>query len=239
VARAPSVASFLALASAFSCGGSTRAVEPDVAVVQKILHREDASVAYREAGPSEAPGVLLLHGGKYSSKTWEELGTIAILARAGYHVVALDLPGYGDSSALAEAKPAESAPDQARIGFLASIVTTFFPSGPAVVAPSMSGTYAFPLLAKCPELVGAFVAIAPAGAEGFEKTKPLPVLILWGTDDAVFPVAGAAALAAKFPGAQTELFQGAAHACYLDRPEEFHAKLVAFLASALPTKPPR
>lgn len=42
-----------------------------------------------------APGsrnVLLLHGVKYSAQTWQDLGTLSLLAGAGYRVAAVDLP---------------------------------------------------------------------------------------------------------------------------------------------------
>lgn len=36
---------------------------------------------------------MLLHGQAFTSKTWEELGTLGLLATNGYHALALDLPG--------------------------------------------------------------------------------------------------------------------------------------------------
>ncbi len=57
----------------------------------------DKKIHYLEAGDGALPTVLLLHGARFSSETWRELGTIELLADAGYHVLALDLPGYGRS----------------------------------------------------------------------------------------------------------------------------------------------
>lgn len=37
--------------------------------------------------------VVLLHGQAFTSKTWEELGTMALLAINGYQALAMDLPG--------------------------------------------------------------------------------------------------------------------------------------------------
>lgn len=42
-----------------------------------------------------APGarnILLLHGARYSAKTWHDLGTLTLLAASGYRVAAVDLP---------------------------------------------------------------------------------------------------------------------------------------------------
>lgn len=37
--------------------------------------------------------VVLLHGQAFSSRTWEELGTLSLLAANRYQALALDLPG--------------------------------------------------------------------------------------------------------------------------------------------------
>ncbi len=51
---------------------------------------------YREAGPVEAPTILLLHGYPTSSHMFRNL--IPILSKQ-YHVIAPDLPGFGNSDA--------------------------------------------------------------------------------------------------------------------------------------------
>ena len=56
-----------------------------------------STLRYLEAGPPGPTTVLLLHGGRFTSETWRELGTIATLADAGHHVIAFDLPDYGNS----------------------------------------------------------------------------------------------------------------------------------------------
>ena len=51
---------------------------------------------YREAGPVNAPTVLMLHGFPSSSRMWEPL--LPLLADK-YHLIAPDYPGFGNSSA--------------------------------------------------------------------------------------------------------------------------------------------
>lgn len=71
--------------------------EADVAAVHhRSVDLDGVRVFYREAGPREAPGVLLLHGFPTSSFQFRHL--IPALADR-YHVVAPDYPGFGLSDA--------------------------------------------------------------------------------------------------------------------------------------------
>jgi pimeloyl-ACP methyl ester carboxylesterase len=58
---------------------------------------QGVDVFYREAGRPEAPKVLLLHGFAASSYMFRDL--IPVLAR-DYHVIAPDLPGFGQTTVL-------------------------------------------------------------------------------------------------------------------------------------------
>src|ERR1700757_424740 len=65
-------------------------------VFYRKLSVDGLEIFYREAGPWDAPAVLLLHGFPSSSHMFRNL--IPMLADK-YHVVAPDFPGYGESSA--------------------------------------------------------------------------------------------------------------------------------------------
>lgn len=54
------------------------------------------SVFYREAGPQDAPTILLLHGFPSSSRMWQPL--LDRLADR-FHLLAPDYPGFGHSDA--------------------------------------------------------------------------------------------------------------------------------------------
>ena len=72
----------------------TKSVIPTV--FYRTLSVEGLTIFYREAGPRDAPTVLLLHGFTLSSHMFRNL--IPMLGDT-YHVVAPDFPGYGQSSA--------------------------------------------------------------------------------------------------------------------------------------------
>ncbi|MEN8131675.1 MAG: alpha/beta fold hydrolase, partial [Pseudomonadota bacterium] len=73
-------------------------VATSVQQVQQTRHKtlivNGVEVFYREAGPSDAPTILLLHGFPTSSHMFRNL--IPALAYK-YHVVAPDYPGFGNS----------------------------------------------------------------------------------------------------------------------------------------------
>jgi len=56
---------------------------------------EGVTIFYREAGEPSEPTVLLLHGFPSSSHMYRNL--IPLLASAGFHVIAPDYPGFGNS----------------------------------------------------------------------------------------------------------------------------------------------
>ena len=69
---------------------------PKAAIHYRPLVVDDLEIFYREAGPQNAPAVLLLHGFPTSSHMFRDL--IPLLAEH-YHVIAPDYPGFGYSAA--------------------------------------------------------------------------------------------------------------------------------------------
>ncbi len=167
------------------------------------------------AGPEGGRPVLLLHGAKFSSSTWKKLGTLERLAGAGYRALAVDIPGFGRSPRW----------DFDRDAFLANLLPVLGLQKPVVVAPSMSGRVAFPLILRHPERVAGFVGIAPIGAQRYTpllKGRAVPALIVWGERDNLIPVSQAAKLAAAFDDATVVILPAARHPAYLDQSERFH-----------------
>src|SRR5258707_133837 len=83
-----------AIAWALGLTHSISAQQP-VKVLHKTVKVGDLDIFYREAGPKDAPTILLLHGFPTSSQMFRNL--IPALADQ-YHLVAPDYPGYGHSS---------------------------------------------------------------------------------------------------------------------------------------------
>jgi pimeloyl-ACP methyl ester carboxylesterase len=86
-------AAFAATASAESV--SADSVPADSRTKYKTVKVQGLDIFYREAGPKDAPTILLLHGFPTSSRMFREL--IPALADR-FHLVAPDYPGFGHSA---------------------------------------------------------------------------------------------------------------------------------------------
>ena len=182
---------------------------------------------YVEAGDKAEPAVVLLHGARYSSRNWRDIGTVERLASKGYYVVAVDLPGFGRSQTT----------EIPREELLSRVLDTLAIDRAVVVSPSMSGQFSFPLVTRSPERVAGFVPVAPGAIDGHLRVLPkvrVPSLVVWGENDDIIPVERSDELTAALQDSRRVILKGAGHACYLDRPDEFHAELERFLSELPP-----
>ncbi|MDP9811151.1 pimeloyl-ACP methyl ester carboxylesterase [Rhizobium tibeticum] len=83
------------MVSALPAHAATDVRETPVPIHYRTAKIEGLDIFYREAGPADAPVVLLLHGFPTSSHMFRNL--IPLLADR-YHVIAPDYPGYGQSA---------------------------------------------------------------------------------------------------------------------------------------------
>jgi pimeloyl-ACP methyl ester carboxylesterase len=85
-------------AAASTIGHPTLSLESTSATT--TYHRltvDGVGIFYREAGPKDAPTIVLLHGFPSSSR---EFDTLIPLLATRYHLIAPDFPGFGQSEAL-------------------------------------------------------------------------------------------------------------------------------------------
>jgi len=122
----------------------------------------DATIHYLEGGPSAAGTVLLVHGFGADKDSW--LPFVRELA-GHYRVIALDLPGFGESS-----KNADAAYDVgAQTERLAAFIQQLGISKPNIVGSSMGGWIAALYAARYPDRVGSVALFDNAGI-----TSPKP-----------------------------------------------------------------
>jgi pimeloyl-ACP methyl ester carboxylesterase len=85
------------VAAASIVGRHTQAASLESTSATTTYHRktvDGVGVFYREAGPNDAPTIVLLHGFPSSSR---EFDTLIPLLATRYHLIAPDFPGFGQS----------------------------------------------------------------------------------------------------------------------------------------------
>jgi abhydrolase domain-containing protein 14 len=115
-------------------------------------------VFYREFSPPSniepsQQNILLLHGRSFVSETWNKIGSLSLLAAFGHRVIAVDLPGFGQTGG------EQYKGDRGK--FINMLITALEFSNPVIISPSMSGSYSMPFLAAYPEKLSGFIPIAP------------------------------------------------------------------------------
>ena len=151
---------------------------------------------------------------------------LEILKENQIDVIAIDLPGFGQN---------KNSPPSNKVTYIDS----YFPSSNFVlVSPSMSGAYALPFLFEKSERLAGYVPVAPVGTERYPDEKferlNVPTLVIYGELDRGLGTKSAKKLE-KIPNSETLVIPNGKHPCYLDDPDLFHKKIIAFVQS-LPHK---
>uniref|UniRef100_UPI00398F833E putative protein-lysine deacylase ABHD14B isoform X1 n=1 Tax=Pristiophorus japonicus TaxID=55135 RepID=UPI00398F833E len=205
-----------------------------VEIKEGTVELEGQELFYRRAEPTEQPpilSVLLLHGIRFSSETWQTLGTLEKLAEAGYQAVAIDLPGLGKSK---EYTAPASVGDLAPNSFLMSVLKALELGPVVIISPSLSGMYSLPFLFGHNGMVKGFIPVAPICTEKFSAEQytsvQTPTLVVYGDEDKPMGEASFNNLK-NLSNHKVHIMKGAQHACYINNTEEWHHIVLEFLQS--------
>ncbi|XP_032828139.2 putative protein-lysine deacylase ABHD14B isoform X1 [Petromyzon marinus] len=210
----------------------------------------------REAAPSNAKGeVLLLHGAAFTSQTWQELGTMHVLANNSFRAVALDLPGGqggraegglececgGDMAERSQACGYGNSPrmpavntDELKASLLLEVFKALRMEHPILISPSMSGRFSLPYLMSRGQRLRAFIPIAPVHTAKYKSNEyekiQTPTFIVYGGLDTNLGVQSLQRLI-LLPNHRVLELPQAGHSAYKDQPHLFHQGLLDFLLS--------
>jgi len=186
--------------------------------------------------------VVLFHGNALSLDSWKKTKTLEKLSSKGYRVFAIDLPaGKGSMSDKISPNVLKNDPDR-----ILMIIDKLFDaldvgdSAFAIVGPSMGGGFALAYALSRPKRVGALILVSPSvyRIAEHEKSKlsdlKIPVLLLWGERDSVFPLDEfGKSLKETLPRAKLVVVKQAGHGAHLEKPDEFNELLLDFLSEVM------
>lgn len=190
----------------------------------------------------ERKTVVLFHGNAFSLDSWKKTKTLEELSSKGYRVFAIDLPaGKGSMSDKLSPKVLRDDPNRI-LGMLDKLFDALDvgDSPFAIVGPSMGGGFALAYALFRPKRVGALILVSPSvyRIADQEKSKlsslDIPVLLVWGDRDRVFPLDGyGKPLKEALPRAKLLIVKQAGHGVYLDKPGEFNELLLDFISEVM------
>ncbi len=187
----------------------------------KTIIVDGSPIKTLQAGDFASTPLLFLHGKAFQAETWQKLGTLKAVIDAGFSLLALDLPGFGESP--------EAAIVPERVITQAMKATGI--NQAIIVGPSMGGKIALEFALNNPDKVAGLVLIGAVGVkENQARLNELPSgsLIIWGENDQISDPENGRLLNRKIPHSRLVIFQDAKHPCYLEQPEFWHETLIDF-----------
>jgi len=191
-----------------------------------FIETQFGTVFGKSAGRQGDPLVLGIHG--YSQRngwqTWQPM--MAPLAEAGYWVVSLDMPGWGQSVAQ---RPLDN---DDYVAVIIAILDKSEAETAVLLGKSWGGGIALEAALQYPARISHLILTAPA-RRNLDPLAELsqPVLLAWAEDDQVIPYKYAAAYTEKIPDIQLETYPTGGHSAAPTNVGDFAPKAIKFLAS--------
>ena len=175
--------------------------------------------------PGGKDGIILLHGYSFNSKVWEDMDLPMALNRLGLSVIALDVPGFPQSSNKLVMNESE----------LVSLIGAFAEriEGMVFVLGASASAHAVLKFAEGRgDAVSGAIVVGPASVRGISAEKiKARVLAIWGEEDDVSPPYKSEDAIRAIKGSKMSIIKGAKHACYLNQPKTFIKMVSDFISS--------
>ncbi|XP_002741873.1 putative protein-lysine deacylase ABHD14B [Saccoglossus kowalevskii] len=139
---------------------------------------------------------------------------------------------YGAQTSLGLSKDVKLTVDKGE--FLLNFIKALKLEHSVIVSPSMSGTFALPLLMKHPEVFRGYVPVAPTGIDLFTPEQfakiEVPTLIVYGENDQSLGETSMKILR-NIPDSRVCVIEGAGHPAYLEKSTKWHNLMYNFLTN--------
>ncbi|MBE2198245.1 MAG: alpha/beta fold hydrolase [Anaerolinea sp.] len=196
-----------------------------------FVETEFGKVHGKAAGNRSDPLVLGLHGWSQRNgwHTWEPL--LPPLADAGFYVVSVDMPGWGQSVPAKPEPLTNGALSNGRYLDAVLAILDGLTSGQTILmGKSWGGGLAINLALTYPQRVSKLILTAPAFRE-LERLAQLaqPTLLAWAEDDPVIPFSYAAQFAAAIPNCQLATYPTGGHSAAQKNAADFAPRAIEFL----------
>ena len=178
-------------------------------------------------GDPAAPLVLGIHGWSQRNgwHTWEPL--MKPLAKAGYCVVSVDMPGWGDSPALDSLPLGGSRAVQVVIDILDGLQK----STAVLMGKSWGGGVAVQTAVAYPSRISKLILTAPALRDLDQMAQiQQPVLLTWAEDDPVIPFVMSEPIIIALPDIEFVPYPTGGHSAAQKNAVDFASKAIEFLA---------
>ena len=192
--------------------------------MERFISVRGLKIRYLEKG--DGLPFMLLHGFSFSADTWVEMGLVDELSRK-YKVYSFDMP-YGPKS---RSDKFDAADRDEYAAFLKDLLTALDIHEPLLLGASISGDVVLRYLSAGYSAKLGIVA-GPAGVKGIADRLgriAVPLLTVWGGKDTISPPDGGQIIETHVKKSEVHIIEGAGHACYLDKPEEFKTIVADFL----------
>ncbi|MCL4364965.1 alpha/beta hydrolase [Candidatus Marsarchaeota archaeon] len=171
--------------------------------------------------------VILMHGYSFNSRVWEEIGLVERLNGQGYCIFCIDVPGFPKSA------NSEGLTDVEMTGFLEAFIRTLH-GNVVMLGSSASGYLALKFAEKHSRMLAGLIVVAPVNLERVMLDSiTTHVLGIWGSKDTVSPVGRNGRMLQSIKNSKIRVLEGAAHACYLDKPQDFIDIISNFIKNKL------
>jgi len=189
-------------------------------MIEEIADYKGNKIVYFKSEAAESKkNIVLLHGYSFESSVWDKISLPNALNKIGYNVYAVDEPEFPKSRN-------KQISNDLFFDFLKDFITKL--GGSCLLGSSAGGYLAAKFSEENASLVKCLILVGAGNLNEIRSLSGIKLLGVWGSLDSIFNPESAGKEIERL-GGKFVIIQGARHACYLDRPDDFNKIVVNFL----------